>query len=329
MQLRELSQTTSSQGTGIYLDLPVGVHPDGYDVWRRPELFAEGVCNGAPPDLLFKGGQNWGFPPMIPSAMLKNRFEYFIQSIRKLMEVCSILRLDHVMGLHRIYWIPVGISAREGTYVEYPARALYAILSLESHRTKTVIYGEDLGTVPERVGETMDRHRFGRMFVVQLFVRDDEKKPFPEIMANSLVSLNTHDTPTFSGYWHGRDIDDQVVLGLIDPQEEAEARRYRAGICRNLSRFFEASETASRDDPLFSILHASLKYLCQSRAGLVLINLEDLWLEENPQNVPGTSVERPSWRRPARYRLESLKQLPEVVHVLGQVNLWLGNRTNK
>jgi len=165
--MQALSSTARSRGMKLYLDLPLGVHPEGFDVWRERKLFALDTSGGAPPDAFFTKGQNWGFPPLHPEAMRKQGYRYLIDCLRHLLQDASVLRIDHVMGLHRLYWIPKGLEAFQGVYVRYPAEELYAILCVESQRHQALIVGEDLGTVPRHVPTAMARHGVDRTYVVQ------------------------------------------------------------------------------------------------------------------------------------------------------------------
>src|SRR5205085_780734 len=153
-----LAKEARRRGPGLYLDLPLGVHGSAYDVWRERDLFAEGASAGAPPDAFFTKGQNWGFPPLQPDRLRERGYGHLIDCLRHHMSHSGILRIDHVMQLHRLFWIPQGMDAAGGVYVKYPAEELYAVLSVESHRNQAMIVGENLGTVPPEVYEAMDRH---------------------------------------------------------------------------------------------------------------------------------------------------------------------------
>ncbi|MBW3555031.1 MAG: 4-alpha-glucanotransferase, partial [Gemmatimonadetes bacterium] len=165
-QLQAATQRAADRGVSLYLDLPVGVHPDGYDVWRERALFARGASAGAPPDPLASQGQDWGFPPFHPEAARLDGHRYFVACIRKHLRFAKVLRIDHVMQLHRMFWVPAG-DAANGVYVRYPAEELYAVLCLESRRAGAVIVGEDLGTVPAAVRTGMKRHGLYGMYVAQ------------------------------------------------------------------------------------------------------------------------------------------------------------------
>ena len=146
-----VAASAHTHGTALYLDFPLGVNRDGYDVWRHRDLFALGINGGAPPDGLFIKGQTWGFPPLQPEAIRRQGYRYYIECLRHHMGLADMLRIDHVMGLHRAFWVPDGFSATDGVYVHDRAPEFYAILNLESHRHRVQIVGENLGTVPESV----------------------------------------------------------------------------------------------------------------------------------------------------------------------------------
>ncbi|HKQ38755.1 MAG TPA: 4-alpha-glucanotransferase [Verrucomicrobiae bacterium] len=304
-QMDALLRYCRAKGIKLYLDLPLGVHPDGYDVWRECDSFALDMSAGAPPDPLFTKGQDWGFAPLNPQAMRQNHYRYFIDFLRFQMRHTGLLRIDHVMWLHRLYWIPKGRPASEGAYVCYPAEELYAILSLESHRNKTMLVGENLGTVPPQVNNSMQRHHLRETYVLQYEVRPKPGlRPPPR---RAVASLNTHDMATFEAFLRGLDIDDRFDLGLIKKSKLAGEHRDRKKLVDSLRKFFKAD----RD-----LLQAALEWLAKSEAEIVLINIEDLWRETLPQNVPGTSTERPNWRRKLRYSIEELGANPQVRRLL-------------
>src|SRR5262249_1546289 len=142
----------------LYLDLPLGLHPESYDIWRFRDFFVLHASGGAPPDPVFSNGQNWGFPPMHPDLMRLRHHQYTIAYLRNHLRFARLLRIDHVMGLHRLFWIPNGFTGDKGVYVNYPAEELYAILCVESNRSLAGIVGENLGTVPAEVNASMRRH---------------------------------------------------------------------------------------------------------------------------------------------------------------------------
>jgi len=320
-QFGALSRDFRERGKSLYLDLPLGVCYDSYDVWRHRDLFVLDVSAGAPPDDFFTHGQDWGFPPMNPVKGREEGHRYYRACLRHQFRHAGILRVDHVMGLHRFFWVPKGMSAREGTYVRYPAEDQYAVLSLESHRHKSWIVGEDLGTVPPYVRPTMARHGVSRMFVVQYALSPDPARALGAVPAGSLGCMNTHDMPTFTSFWEGRDIDDRVALGLLDGQGSRQERGRRRAMKEALAAFLRRKGWLGGDGKKTdAVLAACLSYLAASKTGVVLANIEDLYLETEPQNVPGTCMERPNWRRKARHGFEEIREMPEVIRVLRQID---------
>lgn len=324
-QLEALADRGRAGGARLYLDLPLGVHPHGYDVWRERRLFADAVSCGAPPDAFFVHGQDWGVPPLAPAGLRKDRYRYFIAGLRNHLRYAGLLRIDHVMGLHRLFWVPHGLEARDGVYVRYPAAELYGILSLESHRHGTGIVGEDLGTVPAEVRRAMAQHNVSRTYVAQFAFSPEAAPVLQPPPARSMASLNTHDMPTFAGFWEERDLADRQELGLLDAAgaaaERTARRRLKSALVKFLARQGLLPAPAVGAAPgSRAVLHACLAYLARGPAQCVLVSLEDLWLEAWPQNVPGTWKERPNWRRKARYSLEAMQALPEVLEPLREVD---------
>jgi len=320
-QLGAVSRGFRERGESLYLDLPLGVGYDSYDVWRNRDLFVLDVSGGAPPDDFFTRGQDWGFPPMHPARNREDGYQYYRACLRHQLRHAGILRIDHVMGLHRFFFVPRGMTAQEGTYVRYPAEELYAILSLESHRNRSRIVGEDLGTVPPYVRPAMARHGLSRMFVVQFGLSPDPVKALRPVPAGSLGCLNTHDMPTFASFWEGQDLDDRIALGLLDEQGRREEWERRSRVKNALEVFLRrkgrlGDEAAGTQ----AVLAACLSFLAASRAGVVIANLEDLYLETEPQNVPGTWKERPNWRRKAKHGFEEIREMPQVIRILREVD---------
>lgn len=316
-QLAAVGAARFGGGASLYLDMPLGVNPAGYDAWRFRDLFATGVSAGAPPDPLFTGGQDWGFRPLIPEALRSSGYEYFIETLRHHLRHAPMLRLDHVMSLYRLFWVPDGVGATRGVYVRYPEEELFAILVLESVRHRAVVIGEDLGTVPPAVRRAMDRHRIHRMHVVQFEATPDRHPPIQPPDENVVASLNTHDMPLFAGFWRGSDIEDQRDLGLIDQDGLESAMAQRAELRSGLSR----SVGAGGEIDAGIVRQRLLERLAGSPARYVLVTLEDLWLEDRPQNVPGTSTERPNWRRRAGRSLNEIIEdaaLRRMLNAIGE-----------
>ena len=316
---RQLAALSGEGRPGLLFDLPLGVHPDGFDVKRWPGLFATGVSTGAPPDLFFASGQDWSTPPLDPQTDRRDGYSYFRACLRTLMRPASVLRIDHMMSFHRLFWIPEGVGPKDGAYVTYPAEELYAVLSRESHRQKTAVVGEDLGTVSNGVRASMRRHAVARTWVFLGSLRPRARTVAPEVPPGALVTLETHDMVPLAGFVHGDDIDTRVETGQLDPAGARREKAERHRLVDRLARLFcnaelggveaggvearAADEDRARSWAIFS---GCLAYLAKSPAKTVLVNLEDLLLERMPQNVPGTGTERPNWRRKIATRLEEL-----------------------
>ncbi len=221
----------------LYLDFPLGVNRDGYDVWRERNLFALSANGGAPPDGLFVKGQDWGFPPLHPDAIRGQGYRYYVDCLRHHMALAGMLRIDHIMGLHRAFWVPHGFSAAEGLYVHNQAQEYYAILCLESHRHHVQVVGENLGTVPVYVNQAMERHKILGMHVGIFGVNAAAEPALDTVPANTVASLNTHDTATFMAFWTGADIQDRVELGLVEEAQAPQQHQYRAAQREALVRF--------------------------------------------------------------------------------------------
>jgi 4-alpha-glucanotransferase len=233
------------------------------------------------------------------------------------------------MGLHRLFWVPEGMSARDGVYVRYPHEELYAILLLEAHLAGAVVVGEDLGTVPRRVRTTMRRHGLHRSYVLQYEVRDDPAAALPDPRPESFASLNTHDMPTFRSFFEGADIDLRLSLGLLDRAGAGDERRARGrtrkalvGFLRRRGRFGRRPTGQGRrvEPGAGQVLRAALRHLARSDARTMIVGLEDLWGEAAPQNVPGTPTVYGNWSRKARLGLESFRERRGVLDTLGEVD---------
>ncbi|MCU1457220.1 MAG: 4-alpha-glucanotransferase [Actinomycetia bacterium] len=296
----------ATRGGALYLDLPVGTNRSGFDVASDPTSFVSGMSVGAPPDSFFADGQNWGFPPLDPHGLRATAFASLRATLEHHLRFSRVLRIDHVMGLHRLFWIPEGESATAGTYVSYPSDEIYALLAVLSHRYGSMIVGENLGTVPASVNEALQRNGIDRMRVFELDVYADDDDPLVRPEAETLSSLNTHDTPTFAAFWRGTDIDARVEVGHTDEAGAAEERAQRAALRSSIvDALVDRRLLAPRgpdDDPADesterSVFDAVLGFTAASDADIVLITLEDLWGETRAQNIPGTGAEVPNWRR--------------------------------
>ncbi|MGI9586047.1 MAG: 4-alpha-glucanotransferase [Acidimicrobiia bacterium] len=279
-QLSDLSSSMRANAQYLYLDLPIGCHPDGYDIWDSPDLFASASL-GAPPDTLFVGGQDWGLPASIPSRARSDGHMNFRKAVRKQLSVAGLLRIDHVMGIHRTWWVPHGLAATQGAYVMQAADEMFAIISIESNRASVGVVGENLGTVPPEIHTGLAHHGLLGMAFVQNAVYD--------LDPTQLVAMSSHDSPSFSAWWAGLDIDDMLALGIFDPERADHERLKRAADIAQMQAVLGSDGPIDTPDAL-------MRWMAQSPAAIALLNLDDLLLEDRRQNVPGTYRERPNWR---------------------------------
>jgi 4-alpha-glucanotransferase len=225
--------------------------------------------------------------------------QYLRACLRHHMQAAAMLRIDHVMGLHRLYCVPRGFGAQDGAYLRYPKDELYALVTLESHRQRCAVVGEDLGTVPEDVPPALARHHIARLWVSQFEMPAQVGKAPRRSPEAVVASFGTHDMATFSGWWHGGDLADRRSLGLIGEVEEQRQLEQRGKECAALLAHVDSLKLApaSLPDEERAMVGAMID-LARGPSEVMLVTLEDLWLERKPQNVPGTYRERPNWLRP-------------------------------
>lgn len=293
-------------GIGLYTDLAVSTDRNGAEVWSERDCFALGASVGCPPDSLGPEGQDWGLPPFIPHRLTDAEYAPFIRLLRANMGQPGALRLDHVMGLMRLFWIPRGAKAVTGAYVAYPFEDLLGILALESHRNRCLVIGEDLGTVPDEVRHAMAREGI-LSYRVLLFERehDGEFKAPARYEAPALVTATTHDLPTLAGFWAGRDLALRESLGLFKSEAAREVDYWnrgedRARLARALAREGLGIGTAGiapgsrMPSSLPLAVHA---FLARTPSKVMVVQLEDVVGVETPVNLPGVAGAYPNWRR--------------------------------
>lgn len=287
---------------GIMSDLAVGVHPHGAEYWAEPGEFAAGMSVGAPPDMYAQQGQDWSQPPWSPRALEQSGYAPFIGVLRAALDLSSALRIDHILGLFRLWWIPRGETPDNGTYVSFDHEAMVGILLLEAQRHGAIVIGEDLGTVEPWVRSYLaDRGILGTS--VLWFEKDNQGKPLlPEqYRENVLATVNTHDLPPTAGYMSGIQTTLRQSLGLLtDPVEhvrdsdEAEQTAMRARL-REVGLLPEDPHVSVPRSEEIEALH---RYICRTPSRLVAAALVDAVGEKQPQNLPGTNHEYPNWRIP-------------------------------
>lgn len=308
-QLGEVAGQLSAVGCGLVLDLPVGCAAGGYDPWAVPDAFATGASVGAPPDTFFTAGQNWGFPPPHPETDRAAGYPLLRRVLAHHAAHGAVVRIDHVLGWARLWWVPSGLEPKEGAYVRYPTEELLAVACLEASRGDCALAGEDLGTVPVGLRPALRRHGVAGMGVA---VFDLEAAPHRRLRPRSgtVAYVGTHDTATFAAFATGADLSLRAGLGLApaDPGEMAAARAERAGVIAAVTdRLLRAGRLApgGRDDPA-SLLGAVLDELGESDADLVVVAVDDLLGELEPQNVPGTTTEHDNFSRTLAADLDQL-----------------------
>lgn len=289
---------------GLYGDYAVGANPGGSETWLDRPSYSLGAEIGAPPDPLALKGQGWGIPPQDPSSMLGQRLQGFIRLLRNNMRYYGALRLDHVMSLFRLWWVPAGLLPRDGAYVHYPLHELLTVVALESARNRCLIVGEDLGVVPDEMRHAMPE--FGLYhYKVLLFEKHDGQFRRPhEYVRHALATITTHDMPTLRSFWEGRDIELRRGLSLYpsaDLEQEIvrERERDRYALLEVLgAEGLRPLAPAHPGEPFTGDLAQALHlYLARSASRLVAIQIEDLLGMIDPVNVPGTHHEYPNWQR--------------------------------
>jgi 4-alpha-glucanotransferase len=306
-QLREAQATARQLGMaiGLYGDVAVGANSAGSETWSNRHLYRQGASVGAPPDALALKGQDWGIPPQDPNELRTQQYQPFVGLIRNNMRYVAALRLDHVMSLYRLWWVPRGLLSKDGTYVHYPLEDLIAIMALESERNGCLVIGEDLGTVPEAMTVAMEHYR-AYHYKVLLFEQElnGRFKPPSAYVPTALAVVTTHDLPTLRGWWEEGDLALRDRLDLYPSAElKSQAHATRASERRELLLALVAENLWhwSPDQPLPhyspALARAVHAFLGLSRANVAMIQIEDLIGMSDPVNVPGTDTEYANWQR--------------------------------
>src|SRR4051812_6032522 len=306
----ELQLTAATDGLTVIQDLPIGVAGGGADAWTWQQVLAEGASVGAPPDAFNPQGQAWGSPPLIPWRLRDADYEPFIQSIRATIAGAGGLRIDHVMGLFRLWWVPADGSAAEGAYVRYPAEDLLDIVALESSRAGALVVGEDLGTVEDGVREAMAEH--GILSYRLLWFEDDDPAEWP---AAAMAAITTHDLPTVAGLWTGADVAEQEEQGTGTQEELA---RGRASLLERLPKLADGASVEKA-------VEEAHRRLAEAPSLLLSATLDDAVGEPRRPNMPGTT-DRPNWSLPLPVAVEDLAAHPLVQSVAGTLAKGLAER---
>ena len=322
---------TAGLRIGLYRDLAVGVSWESASVWSNPGAFVSGVSVGAPPDLLNHLGQSWGLMPLNPLMLREQAYGPIIAALRSNMRHAGAIRIDHVMGLMHLYWVPDGQHAQDGAYVASPFDDLMRIVALESHRAKCVVIGEDLGTVPEGFRPAMTAAGVLSYRVLQFErVGDRLFKRSQDYPAAALVTAGTHDTPTLAGFWYGADLTWRQRLGLYPSLEMTEqdaadriGDRRRlidalidAGLWREEGAQPGGSGPPDLDEKLVLAVH---RFLSSAPSRIMMVQIEDMVGQVEQQNLPGTIDEHPNWRRRSPQDVPSIFADHKVVSLLAAV----------
>jgi len=312
------SARASGMSIGLIADLAVGSDPNGSHAWSRQRETLVGASIGAPPDELAANGQVWGLAALSPTAMRDGGFNAFIELLRANMANAGGIRIDHVLGLNRLWMVPDGASPLEGAYLAYPREDLLRMVALESWRHRCVVIGEDLGTVPPGFRDDLrDREVLGMS--VLWFERGDAGNFLPgrEWRRTSVAMTTTHDLPTSAGWWLGHDIEVRRDLGIVPSDAEARDQLKQRGSERNaLWQAMHAdadpvpAAPSANEAPAF--VDAAIRHVGRSAAALAVIPLEDVFALVEAPNVPGTSDEHPNWRRRLPSDLDGMLDAPAV-----------------
>ncbi len=298
LQRAQESALAAGMNIGICADLAVGVHPLGADVWSLPKAFARGVTVGAPADMYNQQGQDWSQPPWRPNYLAESAYQPLRDMIRTVLRHAGMLRVDHIAGFFRLWWIPNGHMASEGTYVNYDHEAMIGIMLLEAHRAGAILVGEDLGTVEPWVRDFLKaRGIYGTS--VFWFEKEEDGKPLrPENYRREvLASVNTHDLPPAAGYIAGEHVDLRERLGLLEQDVETVRAEAREELNQTLERLREY-DLVGENPTEREIVEALYAYIAQASSTFVSVSLVDAVGERRAQNQPGTDQEYPNWRVP-------------------------------
>jgi len=308
-QLTEVAETAKEQGmpVGLYLDLAVGCDGSGVDVWCDKDVYVSGAAVGAPPDAMNTLGQDWGLTPINPVALKQQGYLPLVKALRSNMQYAGALRIDHILGLMRQYWVAPGMKADEGVFITFPLENILRIVALESRREECVVIGEDLGTVPDGFGEIMAAAGL-LSYKVLFFERWDSgffKRPelYP---AQSMVTVSTHDLPTLTGWWTGRDLEWRQKLDLYPNEEMGQQERNARIADRDLLisalddlNVIDMAKTPEQAPAKMNteLSVAVQKYMAQAPSHIQLIPLEDALEIVEQVNIPGTIEQHPNWRQ--------------------------------
>lgn len=291
---------------GFVRDLAVGCAPDGGEAWTMADLVAQGISIGAPPDPFSAEGQVWGLPPPVPHLMDRGGYSDFATLLQTNMRHAAGLRIDHALGLSRLYWVPDGARGADGTYVRYPFDDLLGQIALESHRAKALVIGEDLGTVPDGLREVLTAHDILSYRVLLLEREGYGFKAATTYPSRAVACVSTHDLPTFAGWREGADIAERVALLQRLPEDA------QADMAERITEMDELTKVVGDGD----ITAQAHEFIAGTACDLVYVQADDLAGETQAVNLPGTDWQRPNWRRRLHVPLDALFDNPDATPIL-------------
>lgn len=308
-QLSQAQDTSRNSGMalGLYLDLAVGPRRGAAETWCETDTVADGVSIGAPPDFLSPAGQKWDLAGFAPRKLADTGYQALRDILTQTMRHCGVLRIDHVLGMNRSYWIPDDGSP--GGYIKQPFESLLAVVAIEAERAGTVVIGEDLGLVPDGFREAMRARGLHSYSVLQYEKNQAGQINRPDkLRPSSLACFGTHDTPTLKGYFEGRDIDWWQKLDWIDADGASDAKSQRQKEIAGLCDWKSTSGNETIDKGSFEHLNACVhSALASSHIAMISVQLDDVLGEAEAQNLPGTIDEHPNWRRRCKIPVEALE----------------------
>lgn len=332
-QLESTQQAARVAGmpVGLYRDFAVSVDAGGAETWGEQDNYSFKASVGAPPDPLALLGQDWGLPPLNPHALRRHAYSTFIKLLRANMSHTGALRIDHVMWLFRLWWIPQTLKANQAAYVYYPLDDLLGILALESQRNHCLVIGEDLGTVPEQIRTKLPEAAVYSYKVMYFEKTSPETFKLPtDYEPRAMATVSTHDLPTLAGWWNGTDLELRDKLGLF-PNEEVRQREYlgreqdRKALLESLveAELLPGSSLDNTGDEVsaLELAKACHVYLARSKSSLMTVQIEDLMLMQQQVNLPGTTDEYPNWCRKLTLDLHDWAASPEIRDMLAAINV--------
>ncbi|MCP5079433.1 MAG: 4-alpha-glucanotransferase [Psychromonas sp.] len=341
LQLEEADKLAKSLGMtlGIYRDLAVGVGKASSEIWANHDLYCEQISVGAPPDILGPLGQSWGLPPISPDQLYKSSYQPFIELLQSNMSHCGALRIDHVMALLRLWWVPDNASAEAGAYIYYPVHDLLNILALESQRNQCLVIGEDLGTVPEGIDSLLEEAGVYSYKVFFFEQADDGGFISPvHYKSQAMATLSTHDMPTIKGYWHCDDLHLGKELGLYPDQQVVDNLIENRIFCKQQilnslhghnSLPSEYNQDATQTGMDQTLNFSMQTHLAKGNSALLSLQLEDFLEMQHPVNVPGTSDEYRNWQRKLSHNIENIFDNEQIKYLLDKLTIARSETTKK